>query len=298
MLIVAGIGISRGKDWLSIFMYSISLAVAAIPEGLPTIVTLALALAVRRMSKRNAIVRKMSSVESLGSTDIICTDKTGTLTTGNMIVRDIFTLTDNDRSELDQAAVDCNNASIDDGRTGDPTEIALLLMAENRRRNPRLHEWSFDSRRKRMSVAVETAQGNKVYTKGAPEETISLCHLNQEQRQRISEVIANFAGQGRRILALASRNYPFDSFENAPEASEVEKDLTFLGLVALADPPKKETIPAISACRSSGIKVIMITGDHPLTAGALARELGIIKEESPEVVMTGAEVENLSAEEL
>lgn len=298
MLIVGGLGYSHGKPWLEIFMLAIGLAVAAIPEGLPTIVTLALALAVRRMSRRNAIVRKMAAVETLGSTDVICTDKTGTLTTGNMMVRDVFVLAPHQEEELHQVAVSCNNASLDNGGSGDPTEIALLRMAEKHPKEPRLHEWSFDSDRKRMSVAIKENEKIKILTKGAPEALIPLCGLSPEEDIEVKAIMTEYSKKGRRTLALAFRILDSLDVNHPPSAEEVEKSLTFLGIVAIADPPKEETIPSIKACKAAGIKVIMITGDHPLTAEAIARELGIIEHEASDVVMSGTELETLNPQEL
>lgn len=298
MLIIIAIGIVKGFNWVDIFMYAISLAVAAIPEGLPTIVTLALALAVRRMSKRHAIVRKLAAVETLGSTDVICTDKTGTLTTGNMKVRDIFTLDPSLENELKEAAVNCNNASLDHGNSGDPTEVALLLMAPDIRKLPRLTEWSFESVRKRMSVAVKLNQSIRIYTKGAPETTLPRCLLSPEEKSKIDKAILDFSKLGRRILAIASKEIMELDPKNPPEAEEVEVNLKFLGLVAIADPPKPESIVSISQCKAAGIKVIMITGDHPLTAEAIAKELGIIDHDSPDAVMSGAQLEKITPEEL
>lgn len=298
MLIIIAIGIYQGQNWVDIFMYALSLAVAAIPEGLPTIVTLALALAVRRMSKRNAIVRKLSAVETLGSTDVICTDKTGTLTTGNMIVRSIFTLNPSLENELKEAAINCNNASLDNGTSGDPTEIALLQMAPEKKKLPLLTEWSFESVRKRMSVAVEVDQKIRIYCKGAPETTIPRCHLSVDEKSSLDKAIVEYSKLGRRILALAYKDLAELDTNNPPDADNIERDLTFLGLVAIADPPKPESIDSIAKCKAAGIKVIMITGDHPLTAEAIAKELGIIEENWNNLVMSGSQLEKISGDEL
>lgn len=296
MFLVTGLGIYQGKDWVSIFLLSISLAVAAIPEGLPTIVTLALALAVRRMSHRNAIVRKMAAVESLGSTDVICTDKTGTLTTGDMSVREIYSSWEED---LKRAAVCCNNASLDNGGTGDPTEIALLQMAVGISPYERVYEWSFDSNRKRMSVAVRNSDEEIIiYSKGAPESMLTKCNLSSEERESINSVVLNYSSKGRRTLALATKKILSMSKTAPPSAEDIENELQFLGIVALADPPKPETITSIAACKVSGIRIIMITGDHPLTAEAIARELGIVGIHEQQVVMTGQELETITPEEL
>jgi Ca2+-transporting ATPase len=289
------------EPWYVILMSAISLAVAAIPEGLPTVVTLALTLAVRRMTKRNAIIRNLSAVETLGSTDVICTDKTGTLTTGIMTVREIFLLDENKRDSFLRAMVLCNNASLDNGGSGDPTEKALLEYANNyaddldhiRQNFPRLHEWSFESDRKRMSVAVQSKDGVHIFTKGAPEVMIDLCLLDEEDKERIRRETHRLTSKGQRLLAAAQKKD-----EVKQSAFEIERDLEFLGLVAMADPPKNETIAAIKNCQEAGIKVVMITGDHPVTAKAIALELGIAIPGSFDEVLTGKEIEELKIDGL
>lgn len=322
VLIVAALGFFHGEKWLDVLMTAISLAVAAIPEGLPTVVTLALALAVRRMTKRNAIVRHLPAVETLGSTNVICTDKTGTLTTGKMRVREIFVLsqgivkeTGSDGKELQALAVSgvlCSNAALNDEgvATGDPTEVALLYLAKDHHvtarelnaETPRLAEWSFDSNRKRMSVAVRAGNQTVVHCKGAPESVLPLCLISASDRERIEKAITDLSSKGRRLLVLAQKilhvsGEDFDASAYEDSAS-VENNLTFLGLVAIADPPRQESIPAILACKAAGIKVVMITGDHPVTAKAIARELGIVEDGKFDQVLTGGELEKMSPEEL
>lgn len=306
MVVVFIIGLVKGHSFFSIFMYSISLAVAAIPEGLPTVVTLALALAVRRMSKRNAIVRKMAAVETLGSADIICTDKTGTLTTGKMLAREVFTFEQGivekgeaiNSEEFLRACILCNNASLDNEGSGDTTEIALLVLAKDQHldideiltSSARTIENSFDSDRKRMSVVVETRGEEILYCKGAPESILPLCHLDQTALNKIESIIEQLSFRGRRLLALSFKKI------NNHESPE-ENNLSFLGLVSLADPPKQESFSAIESCKAAGIKVIMITGDHPRTAEAIAKELGIIENDKKENVMTGKELDQISQED-
>lgn len=306
VLLVALLGFYHGEKPLDILMTAISLAVAAIPEGLPTVVTVALALAVRRMSKRNAIVRHLPAVETLGSTSVICTDKTGTLTTGKMRVRDVYPV-DGKKTELIESAVLCSNATLnEEGVTGDPTEVALLYLARDERidikelnlRYPRIFEWSFDSNRKRMSVAVKTENQITIHTKGAPEAILEACILSSDEKTLILKHVQTLSAQGKRLLAFAQRS--LESFNPQSYASfeTVEKNLKFLGLVAIADPPREETIPAIKACKASGIKIVMITGDHPVTAKAIGKELGIVEEGVFDGVMTGADLDKLSFEEL
>ncbi len=310
---VAMLGFIRGEKWFTILMSAISLAVSAIPEGLPTVVTLALTLAVRRMTKRNALVRNMSAVETLGSTDIICTDKTGTLTTGKMEVREIYNLNENivSYSKLIgddlffKALILCNNSSLDNGGSGDTTELALLVLAKQydlditkvRENNVRLHEWSFESVRKRMSVAVAFADRAIIFCKGAPESLLPKCELSSSEQESIKNAMIELSNKGRRVLAIAYKNVEKVNFTEV-ELDEIESRFIFLGLVAIADPPKQETIPAIQACFAAGIKVVMITGDHPLTANAIAVELGIAQQGSSDQVVTGKILDSLSSEEI
>jgi Ca2+-transporting ATPase len=300
ILIVIVLRYLEHEPWFVIFMSAISLAVAAIPEGLPTVVTLALTLAIRRMTRRNAIVRNLSAVETLGSTDVICTDKTGTLTTGIMSVRETFLLDEKKREDFHRAMVLCNNASLDNGGSGDPTEKALLdhvikekgNLEQIRKNHPRRHEWSFESERKRMSVAVDEEGCLVIITKGAPEGMIDLCLLDEEDKERLRRETHRLTSMGQRLLALGQKRGELND-----NVDEVEKDLHFLGLVSMADPPKAETISAIKHCQDAGIKVVMITGDHPVTAKAIALELGIAIPGSFDEVLSGKEIEEMSAEE-
>lgn len=313
ILCVAVIGVVKGDDPFTIFMAAISLAVAAIPEGLPTVVTLALTLAVKRMTQRKALIRNLSAVETLGSTDVICTDKTGTLTTGKMLVREVFDLKHGiqgqDKYQQDQllmeALILCNNASLDHGGSGDTTELALLILADNlkleianvRQENRRVHEWSFESDRKRMSVAIDRGEKVRVYCKGAPETVIPVCQLSAEQKSLIEAAVNELSKKGRRILAVATKEVEKLGVTDKTDP-EIERDLTFLGFVALADPPKEETIEAIKKCRAAGIKVAMITGDHPVTANAIAKELGIPDPGVFDGVLTGQELNAMESHEL
>ncbi len=313
-------GVLHGEPWMDVVMSGVSLAVAAVPEGLPTVVTLALALAVRRLVKRNAIVRHLPAVETLGSTDVICTDKTGTLTTGRMSVREVHaTGTLLEAGEIARHAGDgfrrlvrvsvlCTNASLgpDGTSTGDPTEVALLLLARElgldpaslHREAPRLAEWAFDSDRKRMSVLVQEQGRRSLCVKGAPESVLPLCSLEGVAFQKIQAAMESLSAKGRRLLAVAERIFPDDpaSFEGRG-AESVERDLQFLGFVAIADPPRPESTEAIRACVVGGIRVVMITGDHPRTAAAVAKELGIVEGDRHEV-LTGPDLDTLSPEQL
>lgn len=325
VIIIALLGVIQGDEWLEILMNSVSLAVAAIPEGLATVVTLTLVLGIQRLAKRNAIVRYLPAVETLGSTNVICTDKTGTLTTGRMRVRETFTLAmgivkeeegqQNDQDDLKklmECAVLCSNASLtNEGlELGDPTEVALIYLAKAhglQQQNlnaiyPKLAEWSFDSNRKRMSVAVQDNGKVIIHCKGAPEAVLPLCQLSHEDETRALKVVETLSSQGRRILCIASRTLfeqrlEFD-ISSYKEDTSVEKNLTFLGLVSIADPPRQESILAIEECKAAGIKIVMITGDHPVTAKAIAKELGIITDDKIDLVLTGIELDSMSTQDL
>ena len=265
--VVSGLGLLRGMAWLDVLLSAVALAVAAVPEGLAVVVTIALALGVRRMAARHAIVRRLASVETLGCASVICTDKTGTLTTGRMEVRDLWAT---DRRSLLYAAAACNDAELGrDGTAdvGDPTEIALLRAAAARqiqradleRDAPRRAETPFDSARKRMSVL--RADG-VLYVKGAPEIVTPLCVSGTEGAAAANQEMAE---RGLRVLAVAVGD------------GEEERDLRLLGLVGIADPPRPEAITAIAKAREAGIRTVMITGDHPATARAIAEEIGILR---------------------
>lgn len=304
ILVVIAIGFFRDLPWIEVLMNALSLSIAAIPEGLPTIVTLALVMGVRRMSRKKALIRKMDSVETLGTTDIICTDKTGTLTTGKMEVREIYVFKDERREQLLSNMGLCNNASLNQKGIGDTTEIALLEFVRSEgidiellnKDHPRDFEWSFDSDRKRMSVTHQVGNKSIIYTKGAPESILSQCNLSEEDLKVINIKITEFSKKGMRLLGFAWKEKTGIKAEQL-STIEAEADLEFLGLSAMADPPRKESLLAIKKCQESGIRVIMITGDHPETASAIAFELTIIKK-ADEKVLTGAELDALSPQEL
>jgi Ca2+-transporting ATPase len=264
--LVAVAGLMEGQSWLEVVLLAVPLAVAAVPEGLPAVVTIALSVGVQRMAARHVLVRRLPAVETLGSATVICTDKTGTLTTGEMAVRELWGA---DPAALLAAAAACCDAELGPGdhAVGDPTEVALLRAAfargiERQRLEvdtPRVEVHPFDAGRKRMSIL--RADG-RLYVKGAVDLMLPLCSAGT---RGASEANADMASRGLRVLAVA-----------VGTGSE-EQDLELLGLVGMADPPRTEAIAAIAAARQAGITTVMITGDHPVTAVAIAREMGILR---------------------
>ncbi len=274
--LVAIMGAFRGVPWLEILMSAVSLAVAAVPEGLAAIVTIALALGVQRMAARNVLIRKLPAVETLGSASVICTDKTGTLTTGVMTTRELWG--PDHLALLDAAAACCDAELGKEGHedSGDPTELALLRAALERgidrqaieSERPRVTVKPFDANAKRM--AIQRADG-KWYVKGALESLLPLCSTAP---QGADAATREMASRGLRVLAIATGT------------EKTESALQLRGLVAMADPPRTEATEAVALARSAGIRTVMITGDHPVTARAIATEIGILKAgENPDEVV-------------
>jgi len=313
-------------------MVAVSLAVAAIPEGLPAVITIALAFGVQRMAVRRAVVRHLPAVETLGSTTVICSDKTGTLTRNEMTVQvawvegkeyrfaglgyspagdielDGIRLKEvpHNLEELLTVAILCNDATLrqdgDDWRfTGDPTEAALLAAAgkvgisatELRRTAPRLDVIPFESNTSFMATLNEFDGRRKVLLKGASETILELCSLTNSEQERISTVMETFAGQGLRVIACACRDHENGSL-NLPE--ELSGEFTFAGLIGMMDPPRTEAMDAIRICHEAGIVVKMITGDHPVTAEAIGRQLGLIQ--TGQKSLQGRELEQMTDDEL
>ena len=340
------LGLLRGMRFFELFMTSVSLAVAAVPEGLPAVVTISLALGVMRMSRRRALVRKLPAVETLGSTTVICTDKTGTLTVGEMTVRALYVAGQtyevtgegygpdgevrfegkasdarhaDPLLELATVLIGCNNAHLveEDGNwkvIGDPTEGALLAAGPkaggNRERiekeMPKQQEIPFDSDRKRSTTIRRMPDGKlRAFINGAPDVLLERCTniltsdgvrpLTDQDRQSIVAQNAAMAQQALRVLGSAWRD--LDNASPAElTADAVERDLVFVGLAGMYDPPRQEAKDAVAKCHAAGIRVVMITGDHPHTATAIARELGIASAE--DVAISGAELDKMSDGEL
>lgn len=291
-------------DVMEAFMTAVAIAVAAIPEGLPAVVTIVLAMGVQKMSKRRAIVKNLPSVETLGCCEVICSDKTGTLTLNKMTVRETYCPSGNEQL-LNTIMALCNDTvKTADGLAGDPTETALVAYAEQKGQeygaltegNPRIAELPFDSNRKLMTTVHATADGDMSYTKGAPDMLLARCAyaltaegvkpLTDELRAEISAANSAMANRALRVLAAAYTQ------GNSLE----ERDLTFVGLTGMIDPPREEVKAAVAQCRSAGIHVVMITGDHPDTAKAIARELDILRD--GDLTATGAELDEIPDEQL
>ena len=303
------IGVIRKYEPFDMFMTSVSLAVAAIPEGLPAIVTIVLAIGMQSMSKKNTIVRTLPSVETLGSAQVICTDKTGTLTKNKMKVVKITdgneeTSLNSKRFIIRMAAL-CTDCYYEDRRyIGDPTEVAIVEAAEEmgEKKNrlegvmPRLDEIPFSSERKMMTTVHEFSNGkNLCITKGAPEKVIGLCTaysdgrlIDSAERKRLMQINENMSASALRVLAVA---YKEDKHKKTDE-----KGLIFAGLIGMIDPPRDEAAEAVGECARAGIKVVMITGDHELTAKAIAEKTGIYK--SGDRVVNAAELDRMNSRQL
>ena len=300
------IGLLRSIPPFEMFMTSVSLAVAAIPEGLPAIVTIMLAIGVQRMVRRNAIVRSLPAVETLGSASVICSDKTGTLTQNKMTVTK---LESHEESLTLTLAALCSDAALDkDISVGSPTEKAIIDAAYARGLNktqldkkfPRIGEIPFDSTRKRMTTLHRYHGTNRIITKGAPDILLELCThyfdgnkiqpMTQSARRTFLEKNAQMASDALRVIAVAYRDTQETSTKNA------EKNLVFAGLIGMIDPPRPEVFSAVAICKKAGIRPVMITGDHIITATAIAKQIGILS--GTLKAMTGAELDTLSQEEL
>jgi len=333
-------GGAHPENIVDMFMIAVALAVSAVPEGLPAVVTTSLALGARELAKRGAIIRRLASAETLGATTVVCSDKTGTLTKGEMTVRKIYVnnriidvtgvgyestgeflhnkqiVDPNKNDDLNlilRAATLCTNSQYD-GKTiiGDTTEGALIVAAAKaginkeslEKEHPRIHEVPFTSERKRMTTVHKSPEGILcAYVKGAPETILERCthviveggikKLHQKKRKEILDINEKMASEALRILGIAFKELHIEATEKLDE-NELENDLIFIGLMGMIDPPREEAKVAIKKCEEAGIKTVMITGDHKLTANATAKELGMLKSD---IVLTGVELDALSDEE-
>ncbi len=317
------IGLLQGKDVISMFMTAVSLAVAVIPEGLVAVSTIVLAIGVQKMVKKNAIVKKLPAVETLGSSTVICSDKTGTLTQNKMTVEKVFcndvtvdvdkVETTDDFNKLVYNCMLCNDSRmLETGElAGDPTETALIDMAFNLeyqesivRENPRVEEVPFDSDRKLMTTVNENNGKYRVYTKGGVDELLRRCNsylFKGEIRTNLDEYAnwirennEHMAKEALRVLAFAYKD--IDHMPSKEEMETIESGLTFIGMVGMIDPPREEAKKAVEKCKHAGIKTVMITGDHKITAVAIAKKLGILENEDE--ALTGLELDKISDEEL
>ena len=326
------IGLLHRRPLTPLLLTAISLAISIIPEGLPATATIVMALGVQRMAKKNALIRRLPAVETLGGATVVCCDKTGTLTLNRMTVTQMAAGEDfregrsspvekavKDHSavyrELVLAGALCNDASFDPDRPGeiigDPTEGALLFLAEAfgmdqealEEQYPRLYEQPFDSDRKRMTTVHEIGGRLTACTKGAPEELLPLCSrlltasgvrpMAREDREEISRLCSSMSENALRVLGFAVRTLPALPKE---DGENVEFGLTFLGIAGMIDPPRREAAQSVETCRQAGVRTVMITGDHKVTALAIARELGIFRE--GDAAFTGEELESMSDGEL
>lgn len=303
-------GISR-DELMDGLLFAIALAVAAIPEALSSIVTIVLSFGTQKMAREHAIMRKLQAVEGLGSVSVICSDKTGTLTQNRMTVRKVVAQrhiiaaedvrpSDPAEYELLAASILCSDAVCRNGEElGDPTETALVRFGQQfqidadtlRQQRQRISEVPFDSDRKLMSTLVRTEQGAVLYTKGAADVMIHRMQCSAEEIQEIQDQVALLSRQGLRVLCFGSK--PFDG---STISAEDEDNLQYLGLIAMMDPPRPESKRAVAECRAAGIKPVMITGDHIVTASAIAKEIGIL--ESMDEAVEGAVLDQYSDEEL
>lgn len=333
-VLIFAIGLIRNAaDWVNYIFIAISLAISIIPEGLPATSTIIMALGVQRMAQKNALVKSLPAVETLGSATVVCCDKTGTLTLNKMTVTHVAVGDDFERGaatpvadlsqkydsdiyrDLLEGSALCVNAKMDPDHPGnvlgDPTEGALLLFAEQfgidaeefEDANPREFEQPFDSDRKRMTVLNRTERGLISYTKGAVDEMLPLCtklrtkegvrDMTDADRDRILQLCYKMSGEALRVLGFAvceQSEVPED------ESADLEKDMTFVGAVGMIDPPRKEVIQAVETCHTAGIRVVMITGDHKVTAMAIAKQLHIFREGN--TVISGPELDDMTDEQL
>lgn len=326
-VIIFIIGTLYGKEPIHMFMTAVSLAVAAIPEGLAAVSTIVLAIGVQRMVKKNAIVKKLPAVETLGSASVICSDKTGTLTQNKMTVQKVYVDNkimnmenlsivepESDLEKLVYISMLCNDTKVGENNelTGDPTETALVDMGMKMDINvpkifsiDRLQEIPFDSSRKLMTTVHKINDRYVVYTKGGVDELLRICNsyiINNEVKTNLEEFKLDISKSNEEMAKEALRvlSFGYKVIDKLPETKEeiesLESGLTFVGMVGMIDPPREEAKKAVAKCKTAGIKTVMITGDHKITATAIAKQLGILEDESEAI--TGSELEKISDEDL
>ena len=325
-IVIFAVGLLYGKDPIDMFMTAVSLAVAAIPEGLAAVSTIVLAIGVQRMVKKHAIVKKLPAVETLGSTTVICSDKTGTLTQNKMTVKKVFynnQLVDMDKIDTNNIPQElqrliyismfCNDTKVaaDKTLTGDPTETALIDMGFHLNyessileQYPRVKEYPFDSERKLMTTVHKVDDHYVVYTKGGVDELLQRCNsyvINGEVKQDLENYKNEIAVKNKemaqnalRVLAMGYKELDHEPTDE--EMQTIEQDLIYVGMVGMIDPPREEVKDAVAKCKRAGIKTVMITGDHKITAIAIAKALGILENEIEAI--TGSELEQMSDEDL
>ena len=303
------IGIVKNIEPMEMFMTAVGLAVAAIPEGLPAIVTIVLSIGVTKMAKKNSIIRKLPAVETLGSSNVICSDKTGTLTQNKMKVVEIYSKNQEFATELAALCTDCD-INIEDNKKivkGEPTETALVEYAlsinkdknELNSKTPRINEIPFDSNRKMMTTIHRIGNKYRVITKGAPDILLERCNKGIEEREAFSKLKIQkqnlkMAQRALRVIAVAYKD--IEILPNRIDTGAIENDLTFVGLIGMIDPPRQGVKEAVKTCKKAGIKTVMITGDHIATATAIAKELNILGKNDK--AMTGQELEKMSQKQL
>lgn len=324
-VVVFGLSLYRKMPMLDSLMFAVALAVAAIPEALSSIVTIVLAMGTQKMARENAIIKELNAVESLGSVSVICSDKTGTLTQNKMTTQQVyadFRLFDGEelnfanpahRWLLKTAVLANDSTSVDGKEIGDPTEVALINLAHKfwleetiyRQQHTRLGELAFDSDRKLMSTLHKLDGVYTLCTKGAMDVLLSRSSkimtgegtrpITEEDKARIAQVNTQLSENGLRVLAFAIREYP--DAQTCPELTlEDEHDYTFIGLISMIDPPREESKKAVADAKRGGIRTVMITGDHKVTATAIAKQIGIFEE--GDIALSGVELDNMSDEEL
>ena len=303
------IGIVKNIEPMEMFMTAVGLAVAAIPEGLPAIVTIVLSIGVTKMAKKNSIIRRLPAVETLGSSNVICSDKTGTLTQNKMKVVEIYSKNQEFASELSSMCTDCN-INIEENKKivkGEPTEIALVEygLSINKDKNelysqmPRVNEIPFDSNRKMMTTIHKIGNKYRIITKGAPDILLERCNKEVGEKETFSKLkIQNqnlkMAQRALRVIAVAYKD--IEILPNNIDSTTIENDLIFVGLIGMIDPPREGVKEAVKTCKRAGIKTVMITGDHIATATAIAKELNILGKNDK--AMTGQELEKMSQKQL